>query len=67
MKTRTLAALLLCALLGSCASTKVADATPGFRPQARDKDETGLWFAMDRIQKNFAEATERIRDPALQR
>ena len=63
----TLASFLLCALLGSCASTKVADATPGFRPQASDKDEAGIWFAMDRVEKNFAEAPERVRDPALQR
>lgn len=67
MSVRLVASIVLCALLGSCASTKVADATPGFRPQASDKDETGLWFAMDRVEKNFAEAPERIRDPALQR
>jgi beta-barrel assembly-enhancing protease len=64
--TRCLSIALMALFLTRCASTQVSDVQPGYRAQAKELDEAGLWFAMDRAEKIVAAAPERITDAPMQ-
>ncbi len=64
--SRWLAAFVLSALVG-CASTKVADVKPGYKPESQSTDESGLWYQFDKLEKVLATSPERVSDPELQK
>jgi beta-barrel assembly-enhancing protease len=59
------AAFALTALLG-CASTKVADVKPGYKPDSESTDESGLWYQFDKLEKVLVASPDRVTDPVLQ-